>query len=200
MLFVHVPKTGGSTIDAFFDQEIPDARTVDRCPRHAPLKRLLKNEPGLADYWSFGFVRNPWARMVSWWSMVSAVFDAADAGNEQAIRKITNFPKAWLPEGEFRHSFDAFVLEGTEKVPKLGRPQIVTLSAPDRRVDFVGRVENFTDDINIVREKLGLPQLEKIPRRNKSSHGHYHDYYTDETRKKVAEVFREDIDAFGYEY
>lgn len=201
VLFVHVPKTGGSTIDAIFDKEVVDARRVDGRGRHAPYGRLVKSEPDLTDYWSFGFVRNPWARMVSWWSMVAAVFDKVDAGDPKALQKIEKHPNAWLPEGEFRHSFEAFVLEGTEKIAKVGRPQIHTLSGRrGARVDFVGRVESFVDDVNTVRERLGLEPMEKVPRRNKSSHGHYHDYYNETTRRKVAEVYAEDIEAFGYEY
>lgn len=200
VLFVHVPKTGGSTIDSFFDREVPDARRVEGKARHAPYGRLLSAEPGLEDYWSFGFARNPWARMVSWWTMVHSVFTRAAAGEERAVAKIERHPSAWLPEGEFKDSFDRFVLEGTEKIAKVGRPQIASLSAGARQVDFVGRTEDFAAGVAVVRERLGLPQLEKIPRRNKTSHGHYSEYFNAETRRKVAEVFAADIDAFGYTY
>lgn len=201
MLFVHVPKSGGSTIDALFDNKIEDSRRVEGIARHSPLSRLLRTEPGLADYWSFGFVRNPWARMVSWWSMVGYVFERAEAGVEQARRKIETHPQAWLPEGEFRDDFDRFVLEGTEKVAKVGRPQVVTLSRKDgTTVDFIGRTENFDHDFNVVRERLGLEPIAQAPRRNVSTHGHYRDYYNDKTRQKVAEVFAPDIEAFGYEF
>jgi hypothetical protein len=201
VLFIHVPKTGGSTIDGMFDREVEDARRVEKCARHAPYARMLAAEPGLADYWSFGFVRNPWARMVSWWSMIGAVFEKVDAGDPQALRKIENYPKAWLPEGEFRHDFDRFVLEGTEKIGKVGRPQSKTLSRADGSLaDFVGRLENFDHDFNVVREHLGLKPLDVVPRRNKSKHGDYRDYYNDVTRRKVAEVYARDIDLFGYTF
>ena len=64
----------------------------------------------------------------------------------------------------------------------------------------MGRTENFDDDLNTVRHKLGLEPRDRSPRRNKSSHGHYHEYYNDETRAKVAEVFARDIELFGYTY
>jgi hypothetical protein len=93
------------------------------------------------------------------------------------------------------------VLEGTREVDRLHRPQIRWLVDPEgTRVDFIGRVENFVADGNVLRERLGLPPLEEFPRKNLSPHGHYSDYYNDETRKRVAEVFAEDIDAFGYTY
>ena len=38
------------------------------------------------------------------------------------------------------------------------------------------------------------------PHKNKSRHGTYHDYFTEETRNRVAEVYAEDIELFGYTY
>ncbi len=201
VVFVHVPKTGGSTIDIFFDREVPDARPVAGLARHSPYAAILRKEPSLADYWSFGFVRNPWARMVSWWAMINKVFDNAEAGHEQALRKIRDYPQAWLREGALRHDFSAFVLQGTETIPKVGRPQLRTLSGRGgRTVDFIGRTERFDQDAAVVREKLGLPAIEAAPRRNQSSHGHYSEYYDDVTRARIAEVFAPDIDAFGYTF
>ncbi len=200
VLFVHVPKTGGSTIDAMFDREVADTRRVADRARHSPYGRLLKAEPELTDYWSFGFVRNPWSRMVSWWSMVNGVHASYQRGEPQAVKKVENHPGAWLPEFEFAEDFERFVLEGTEKIAKVGRPQLRTLAAAGREIDFVGRVENFRNDVNIVRERLGLEQLDEIPRRNKSSHGPYQDYYTSVTRQKVAELYADDIEAYGYEF
>ena len=201
VLFVHVPKTGGSSIDRIFDAEVPDARKVEGRMRHATYQRLLSAEPALADYWSFGFVRNPWARMVSWWTMVGGVFAKAEAGHPGAQAKLRKHPKAWLPEGEYRHDFTRWVLEGTVELPKVGRPQLVTLSARGgRQVDFIGRLENFDRDIAVVREHLDLPPVETPPHINRTSHGHYRDYYTPETRDHVAKVFAVDIETFGYTF
>lgn len=201
VLFVHVPKTGGSTIDLIFDQEVEDARKVQGAKRHATYGELLKLEPGLTPYWSFGFVRNPWARMVSWWAMTVGMYERAERGHERASYKVANLQHVWGPLGEYRHDFPTFVLEGTANVKRLRVPQLRRLRANGHgEVDFIGRVENFLHDVNVVRERLGLDPVEELPRRNRSTHGHYSDYYDDRSRARVAEVYAPDIEAFGYTF
>ena len=97
--------------------------------------------------------------------------------------------------------FEEFVLRGTEELPRVGTPQITYLRAPkfNREVDFIGRTENFVADLQRVQVQLGLEPTTPA-HKNKSRHGTYHDYYTDETRQRVAEVYAEDIDLFGYTY
>ena len=201
VLFVHVPKTGGATLDAMFDTEVPDARRISEMKRHSTYRDLVKADPVLEDYWSFGFVRNPWARMVSWWSMGVRMEERVEQGRASSVRKVETKPQIWGPLMAYNDDFSRFVLEGTREVARLQRPQVRWLMPSKRKhVDFIGRVENFVADGNVVRERLGLPALDAFPRRNPSSHGHYRDYYNDETRNRVAEVFAEDIDTFGYTY
>jgi hypothetical protein len=200
VLFVHVPKTGGSTLDSMIDEEVADSRKVRGCTRHTGLARLIEAEPELAGYWSCGFVRNPFARMVSWWSMAVRFGERLDAGGQVQKKKMRRHPEIWEPLVRYRDSFDRFVLEGTREVPRFAMPQVSLLTAGDRRVDFVGRIENFLDDTNVLRERLGLKPVEELPRKNPTSHGHYSDYYTDETRARVAEVYADDLEAFGYTF
>lgn len=200
VLFVHVPKTGGSTLDAMIDREVADARKVKGRTRHDGLASLLEAEPSLADYWSCGFVRNPWSRMVSWWAMANRFADDLEAGGTRQRKKISHVPHIWTPLVRYSGTFDTFVMEGTQRVARLAVPQISLLTAGDRRVDFVGRIENFVPDTNVLREKLGLAPVDGLPQRNPSTHGHYSQYYSDRTRERVAEVFAADIDAFGYTF
>jgi hypothetical protein len=196
-----VPKTGGSTIDLIFDEEVDGSRQVTGGNRHHTYGDLLRLEPKLESYWSCGFVRNPWARMVSWWAMTVDMYARAERGHERASYKVKNLRNIWGPLGEYRDDFSTFVLEGTANVRRLRVPQLERLSANGRgRVDFIGRVENFLHDVNVVRERLGLDPVAELPRRNRSSHGHYRDYYDDRSRARVAEVYAVDIEAFGYTF
>jgi hypothetical protein len=204
VVFVHVQKTGGSTVDHVFDREVPDARRVfrgeRRLERHSPYRRILKAEPAVADYWSFGFVRNPWARMVSWFSMYEDMFTRYRAGEPKITKKFEAHPDVWLPFEPYSRTFEDFVL-GAPTIPKVGRTQVDMLTRPDGSlVDFVGRTESFSTDLAVVRERLGLPQPEAEPQRNRSSHGHYSTYYTPELRDHVAKVYAADVETFGYEF
>jgi len=201
VLFVHVPKNGGSSVDWTFDHEVPDARRISERGRHSTYRKLLRTEPGLADYWSFGFVRNPWARMVSWFSMMQNIFANETAGRPRTLDKLERKPGVWEPVRPIATDFETFVLEGTRTVPRFARAQVDWLETrKGKRVDFIGRVENFHADFAVAREQLGLPPTQEVPRVNKSRHGHYSDYYTDETRKRVAEVYARDISEFGYTF
>ena len=69
VLFVHVPKTGGMTIQNVLESSGLEVRTHSGS-RHHTLRTILLEEPALRDYWTFGLVRNPWERMLSWWTMI----------------------------------------------------------------------------------------------------------------------------------
>jgi hypothetical protein len=202
-LFVHVPKTGGVSVGVAFERCCPDARS--KAPgvkpplgRHAPYERILRAEPGVADYWSFAFVRNPWARMVSWWSMIDDWNREWGPASGKPAGPRMQGNDMWRAASTYA-GFEEFVLRGTDELPRVGRPQVEYVRAPGREVDFVGRTETFAADLAEVERHLG-GEPTRVPHRNKSPHGSYRDYYTDATRAKVAEVYAPDLDAFGYTF
>jgi Sulfotransferase family len=200
LLFVHVQKTGGNTVRGLLNESLPDARNPYAVlPKHARLGGILKAEPGLADYYIFGFVRNPWARMVSWWSMIQDAKSRADAGHPGAAERLRTNRFMRVVASSYE-TFDDFVLRGPDDMPRLGTAQVRYLSTPWRRADFIGHTENLRDDVAEVFDRLDLPLCE-VPRANASTpRGPYQDFYTDATRAKVETVFADDVTAFGYTF
>ena len=201
-LFVHVQKTGGSTIDNNLSASLGDVRRIKEAHRHAPLERLLQLEPGLADYWTAGFVRNPWARMLSWWRMVERFRDGAERGVERYLDHLSrNRFVAGIIE---KHpDFESFVLEATEEHPRLRKPQVEFMNARignGRSADFVGRQESLEDDLHAIYDHLGLEWVELQSVNIDPGRPDYRDVYTPATRDRIAELFAADLAAYGYEF
>lgn len=193
LLFVHVQKTGGVTLTNLLKSQLDDVRSNDK--RHVPLQRILTKEPDLADYWIFGFVRNPWDRMVSWWSMIE---NWKAYSERKGIDIEDRWNEFWRTSSTYR-DFEQFVMEGTEAFPRLRRPQIDYLRTGTRTADFIGRTERLDDDSRFALEHFGL-STEGLSHDNKSKRTGYRDYYNATTRAKVAELFAKDVRTFDYEF
>ena len=198
-LFVHVQKTGGATIDNSLTGVLGDVRRIPEAHRHAPLSDLLALEPGLASYWTVGFVRNPWARLLSWWRMMERFREGARSGNERHIThlKRNKFVSAVLAA---HPDFESFVLRATDEHPRLRMPQVEYLTTATRRADFIGRQETLEDDLQKVYEHLRLPWTPLASVNISPGHLDYHDVYTPASRERVAKLFEPDLRAFGYEF
>ncbi len=200
-LFIHVQKTGGSTIDRLLLEHLPGAvrvATDDR--RHMTLEEALAEFPDLTDYWTFGFVRNPWARLHSWHSMILRRGIAADNGQKRALRQLRN-NSFWSGVLKRYPTFEGFVLEGPEEFERLRRPQLGYLRTDGKRADFIGRTESFDHDVAQVLERLGLPVPTQVPRYNAApAIATYRDHYSPAMRDRVSEIFAPDIEEFGYEF
>ncbi len=198
-LFVHVQKTGGVSIDGLLRPQLPDARSLDGLTRHARLDQILAAEPGLGDYWIAGVVRNPWARLLSWWSMVERFRGLAEQGAPKARGFLEGKGFLAVVAREYA-DFEAFVLRGTVERPRLRTPQLAYLTTPTRRADFIGRQESFDADVATLVARLGLPPVVQVPRDNASTPRDHRDAYTPPMRDRVADVFADDIETFGYTF
>jgi predicted DCC family thiol-disulfide oxidoreductase YuxK len=194
-IFVHIQKTGGNAVRSALGVELNDTY------KHF-LARELRQLYG-EDTWDrcfkFAFVRNPWARLVSWWSLIDGLRDQVNA--EQAPNRFFSYVL------ERARTFDQFISRCTDEIVDddgrklIFRNQIDYLV--DERdaviVDFIGRFESLQRDFDEVTAHLGLAQ-NSLPRVNASSHAFYPHYYSSKTAKAVGRLYARDIDAFGYRF
>ena len=200
VLFVHVQKTGGSSIDNWLRASLPDVRTLPDRDRHAGLRTILKDEPDLRSYFVFGFVRNPWSRMLSWHRMIRRWVEEVPAGEPlESLRSFQVNPFARRVALELP-DFESFVMRGPGEFPRLRRPQIAYLEAPRRRADLIGRQERFEADLEVVRERLGLPAREERRYNADVVDVDYREHYSTAMRERVGELFARDVEEFGYEF
>jgi hypothetical protein len=208
-IFIHIQKTGGVSISNLLRRYSPTT-TPGRGLRHISARRALKQVENPDDYFKFAFVRNPWDRLVSWYTMIDeARKGVADGTAEPMTRRLikkNNLFKYVLRCGP---TFDEFVINCTEKQWMgngyysftFNQLRYLTDKNGEVLVNYIGRFENLAQDISHVFDKLGLEasQLE-IPHENRSAHSHYSEMYTPETREIVRKRFRRDIEFFGYEF
>lgn len=210
-LFVHIPKTGGSSVRAvltpfarFRDRvayEWPSRFIINRMSRmpftekngralvtgldkHARLSEAIDvlGPETIDGLWSFGFVRNPWDLQVSRYYYICRAKDHQLHSLATDMR-FTEFLQATLKE------------RPTNQVDFLLGP------SGEVAVDFVGRYESLEEDFRRVVDRLGLPQVE-LPYINRSVNRPdlYPREYDAAARELVAERFEDDIDAFGYRF
>ena len=188
-IFVHVPKTGGTSMHiAFKDYYIVGDRT-DPEPEehHASLVKILNENmsiEGIEEYYTFGFVRNPWDRLVSGFH---------DFKQQRAL----------LSGIEFK-DFAINMAKGEGRYHELirdvhFRPQYTFLDCAEKTIDFVGKFEDMINSFKYVMNELDLPPLTLYKHRS-SSHPPYQHLYDDYTIAAVADLYKEDIKTFGYDY
>lgn len=181
IILIHIPKTGGTSIENMLD--------MYGKYRHLPYHESRAMYSKYWDkYFKFSFIRNPWDRLVS-------IYHFYKFGNERINRKIKR---------NLEPTFGEFIM-GLKNNPNhplkmLISPQKDWVYSPNGElmVDFLGRFENYENDINKIFEIIGG----KAPIRHdrKSVRGNYRDYYTPELVKIVEELCRVDIEFFGYKF
>lgn len=196
LLFVHVQKTGGTTIHRRLEEVLPDTRQVKGLDRHSTLGQILRKEPDLADYWTVGFVRNPWARMLSWYRMIER-FGTANKGGGVVIDRKNAFMRSIA---DTCPDFETFIMKGLDDWQRLQTPQFRYLTTKTRRVDLIGRQENLEADLRAVFARFELPWEPLVSKNVDKTRPPYQDLYTQPMRQRVEAVFQKDVQVFGYTF
>jgi len=207
-LFIHIPKTGGNSIqnilkDYSEDEIICKNDLQDGIERfeitndnyhifkHARLShyKTILNSTVYNELYKFAVIRNPWDRMVSLY--FSPHRGVHDWSRDDFIDVIKKAPKTY-----------AFVLERNWieiTLSKFGFDANLQKKKINQDIDYFIRFENMDSDFKFVCTKLGIPYV-PLPKVNASQRNAYHQYYDAETREMVRKKYIDDIEYFGYKF
>jgi hypothetical protein len=145
-------------------------------------KRLERGREQFSSYFKFGFVRNPWDRVVSLYERKEALELRRKMSFEQFVDWIQYSSATCVHSSPHRYQLDWFV-----------DPNGTVLA------DFIGRFERLEQDWKIVANKLGVSERLPHSRPNPRERS-YTEYYNHKTRAIIAEKFKVDIEHFGYQF
>jgi len=193
-IFVHIPKTGGTSIEKLFDDSFygwdeKHCLWKQHCSIHQ-----MQSVYGIDidNYYKFSIVRNPWDRAVSdykWWTRPNSPF--------------FHFLKNTTLEDYL------LIRNGYEKINHLndstGRADHFYTQYSFIEIggvcvmDCIIKFENLQQDFNIFCDQIGMPQ-QKLPHTNKTNRKHYSEYYNQKTIDIVAQLYHKDIEYFDYQF
>jgi len=205
-IFIHIPKCGGISIehtlydalsptDVLFDdmkviQAKPNYERYENLSPHSflPDYRRYYGTEGIKDFFVFSFVRNPWRRMVSHYEYL--VIDI------NWHKKVGDNDK--LSFSEFLQVYESDIIPWTV----LNYDQYLY----DHRsvINFVGKLENIDEDMKKIGEKINL-DLSNVLHMNKTKekiklYSDWKDYYNPWAKDKVYQMWKKDIEKYGYEF
>jgi len=207
-LFVHIAKTGGTSVRAALDgyrwkdpyripmficsrlSSITHHRIACKLPRHAKAIAAYEMLPRelYRKLFKFTVVRNPWDLQVSSYHHIRRE-------RPHLLKGIDNFETfiRWKldPTREYNYLVDTQTEQQHEYIIDLSSNIIV---------DYIAKYEHLTEDFLEICRRIGI-RPPKLPHKMRAKdRAPYQQYYTDETAQLIAEHFNRDMEMFGYSF
>jgi hypothetical protein len=193
VLFIHIPKTAGTSIREWVHVNKPDTL---RCFGHVPYHEVIK-EYNEFD-WSFTVVRNTYERMVSLylysWNKSKRRMEKAikrgevDQQNtfvvEQAEKGIIPFYKSFLDESR----------------PELNEGLLISQLEYSNGVNYILDHNTLDQDLKIVQEKLNVNAPLTQMQNYMATEDKKKQYYTPEFLSLIEKHYGEEIEKFKYSH
>ena len=183
-IFIQAHRTGSTALASYLAQQSGGNDVI--CPQHANARTI---EAGLldqyADYYRFGFVRNPWARILSWYLLLHRNRPLELSEEQSRLEQFISTDAC--TQGAlcyFHYNCLDYFSDSNGKL----------------KVDDIYRFENFHQPTSQLFIRLRLPNHRLQPLNNNQVIESYQDYYTKRTQRLVADKCKKDICYFGYQF
>jgi hypothetical protein len=197
LLFIHIPKTGGTTILSMLGlwkkERSPDLSTLfgDFGPfdlQHLTLSqaRQFLTRAEWTSYFRFAFVRNPWDRAVS-----SALWRTRF--RDEGIRDLRDYI-------DWAERVNRNGPRARSDVHALPQSAFVINDDGSPGVHCIGRFENYERDVQAILSPF-LRVYRPLPHNLKHlDRGHYRDYYHGDLEGRTRRLYTQDVERFGYSF
>lgn len=132
-------------------------------------------------YFKFGVVRNPWDWQVSLYHYI--------------LKKESHWAHFEVKKCK---DFNDYIESETFRIGHQSQHQFFTNENGELIVDFIAKIESLENDIKVISDKIGINI--QLPHLNMSAHNKYRDYYTENTRMKISNYYKKDIELFNYSF
>ena len=212
---VHIPRVAGTSIEKWICGQ--DWWDIEKETKHilaSQAKELYKDY--WDDYFKFSFVRNPWDRVVSllkfemfYGIRCTGLYPFPFIGRYEKAFRTLPFLRRW----QFEEYYDLFgdnndvLIEFDPRFytrEDVVKPQHIADqiygNIIDEELDFIGTLENLTEDVEKIREILGIETQMNIHTEASKRRTHYSKYYTKAGKDAVARMYKNDIERYGFSY
>jgi hypothetical protein len=191
IVFVHIPKNAGTSI--ITSKELSFDVIEHRCA----LSYKINNPDYWQEYTTVAIVRNPWDRFVSCYEyarMKNSYWHSNDKQEKSAFGPHEDFNIA------SNLNFTDFTIKFITKQLTLSHPGWTSQHrwvCGDNFKIIVDKIFRFEEiETNLEFKKI----FGNIKKLNKSLRSNYKDYYNEETREIIREVYKKDIEIFNYSF
>lgn len=195
-LFLHVPKTAGSSIHIFFKDYFQVKDRSDPAPEkhHRLIKDVCAENKEFKNLFKFAVVRNPYDRFISGFNDFYQNRNADRSNHPIKIKDGTTFEdfcfsfvnSEWSNDIHFKPAYEFVTVDGEIAVDKI--------------IKFENLVQDFSEvcDILKIDNHLFLNQSCKH-RQTSRKYNNFEEYYSKETKKIVYSFYQKDFELFNYE-
>jgi hypothetical protein len=183
LIFIHTHRTAGTTLSNLLVPQL--VNNFDIHTQHTNVRTLEATFiEKYKEYYFCGFTRNPWERILSWYSLIYFKDQKSIPEERKRFEKFLETDAASDFTSQFFHynTLDYFSNTKGEVI-----------------VDKILHYADLKNEIKVLFNHFNL-SLSEIPLINETSSKNYRDYYTDKSIDLIAQKCEKDIHYFNYTF